>query len=71
MTKPTTKGKSSLVARMVQESGGKKEETTRFTFDLTAEMQEKLTALAKYTRRSKASVLKFLIAEAYKDIENL
>jgi predicted transcriptional regulator len=42
--------------------------TTRFTFDLDESMQKKLTALAENTNGSKASVLKFLINEVYKEL---
>lgn len=46
-----------------------KRETTRFTFDLEADLQAKLNNLAKHTNRSKASVLKFLIKQAHKALE--
>lgn len=59
-----------LVNKMTQTHTRRtKRDTTRFTFDLEADLQTKLNNLAIHTNRSKASVLKFLIKQAHKALE--
>ena len=62
------KKSTSLVEKMIVQPKKGKAATTRFTFDLDESMQKKLTALAEHPNGSKASVLKFLINEVYKEL---
>ncbi len=67
MPKPSSKRQPSLIEQMKQTA--QKPETSRFTIDLEADRKQKLEILAQQTKRTKSSVIKFLIDAAYAELE--
>jgi hypothetical protein len=59
--------KPSLMSQLKNESP--KEATIRLTVDLPESMHQKLSMLAARTRRKKAEIVRFLLDEALKDVE--
>ncbi|NEU77624.1 CopG family transcriptional regulator [Nostoc sp. UIC 10630] len=59
--------KPSLMSQLQPESP--KEATIRLTVDLPESMHQKLSMLAARTRRKKAEIVRFLLDEALKDVE--
>lgn len=59
--------KPSLMSQLQPESP--KEATIRLTVDLPESMHQKLSMLAARTRKKKAEIVRFLLDEALKDIE--
>jgi hypothetical protein len=67
MPKRSARKEPSLIEQMKQQA--QKPETSRFTIDLDADRKHKLEILAKHTKRTKSSVVKFLIDAAYAQLE--
>ena len=67
MPKRSTKKQQSLIEQMKQ--AAPKPEISRFTVDLEADRKQKLETLAKHTKGTKSSVIKFLIDAAYDQLE--
>jgi macrodomain Ter protein organizer (MatP/YcbG family) len=67
MPKSSSKKPPSLIEQMKQATY--KPETSRFTIDLEADRKQKLEILAQQTKRTKSSVIKFLIDAAYAQLE--
>lgn len=59
--------KPSLMSQLKNESP--KEATIRLTVDLPESMHQKLSMLAARTRRKKVEIVRFLLDEALKDVE--
>jgi predicted DNA-binding protein len=67
MPKRSSKKQPSLIEQMKQKT--QKPETSRFTIDLETDRKQKLDILAQQTKRTKSSVIKFLIDAAYAQLE--
>ncbi len=66
---PTTENKDKELSLMEKLQVQPKETTKRFTVDLEESMHRKLSILAAKTGRSKADIVRLLLDEALKDIE--